>query len=98
MPLVADPIFRAPKGTHDILWPESARRRALTAVFADIVEGAGYTEVVPPMFEHVEVFHRLGDATDVADLTQLRDEMHLALPITMIAAKALPAPATTPST
>ena len=68
---MADPIFRAPKGTHDILWPESARRRALTAVFADIVEGAGYTEVVPPMFEHVEVFHRLGDATDV-----VRKEMY----------------------
>jgi len=68
---VADPIYRAPKGTHDVLWPESARRRALVAVFADIVEAAGYTEVVPPMFEHVEVFRRLGDATDV-----VRKEMY----------------------
>jgi len=68
---VADPIYRAPKGTHDVLWPESARRRALVGVFADIVEAAGYTEVVPPMFEHVEVFRRLGDATDV-----VRKEMY----------------------
>ncbi|SVD54204.1 uncharacterized protein METZ01_LOCUS407058, partial [marine metagenome] len=24
--LVADPTYRAPKGTRDILWPDSARR------------------------------------------------------------------------
>ncbi len=68
---MADPIYRAPKGTHDVLWPESARRRALVGVFADVVEAAGYTELVPPMFEHVEVFRRLGDTTDV-----VRKEMY----------------------
>ena len=34
-------------------------------MFADVVGAAGYTHVVPPMFEHVDVFRRLGDATDV---------------------------------
>ncbi len=62
---MADSTFRAPKGTRDILWPDSARWRALVDAFADVVGAAGYTQVVPPMFEHVEVFHRLGDATDV---------------------------------
>ena len=62
---MADSTFRAPKGTRDILWPDSARWRALVDAFADVVGAAGYPQVVPPMFEHVEVFHRLGDATDV---------------------------------
>ena len=60
-----DSTYRAPKGTRDILWPDSARWRTLVEVFADVVGAAGYTQVVPPMFEHVEVFRRLGDATDV---------------------------------
>jgi len=35
------------------------------------VSGAGYTEIVLPMFEHIEVFQRLGDGTDV-----VRKEMY----------------------
>ena len=64
---MAEPIvdYSRPKGTRDILPPESQRWRRLVGVFADVVEGAGYGLVVPPMFEHVEVFHRLGEATDV---------------------------------
>ena len=69
--VVADPIYRAPKGTRDILWPDSARRRALIDRFAEVVGTAGYTEVVLPMFEHLEVFQRLGDATEV-----VRKEMY----------------------
>jgi len=68
---VADHPFRAPKGTRDILWPDSARWRALVDVFADVAGSAGYLEVIPPMFEHVEVFQRLGEATDV-----VRKEMY----------------------
>jgi len=68
---VSDHVFRAPKGTRDILWPDSARWRALVDVFAEVVGSAGYLEVIPPMFEHVEVFQRLGEATDV-----VRKEMY----------------------
>ena len=68
---MADQPFRAPKGTRDILWPDSARWRALVDLFADVVGSAGYLEVIPPMFEHVEVFQRLGEATDV-----VRKEMY----------------------
>ena len=68
---MADHVFRAPKGTRDILWPDSSRWRSLVDVFADVVSSAGYLEVIPPMFEHVEVFQRLGQATDV-----VRKEMY----------------------
>jgi histidyl-tRNA synthetase len=59
------PEYRAPKGTRDILAPDSARWRRFTGLFAEVVEAAGYGQVIPPMFEHVEVFHRVGEATDV---------------------------------
>ena len=64
---MAEPIvdYSRPKGTRDILPPESQRWRRLVGVFAEVVEAAGYGHVVPPMFEHAEVFHRLGEATDV---------------------------------
>ncbi len=45
--------------------PDSSRWRALTSVFASVVEPAGFGLVVPPMFEDLGVFLRLGDATDV---------------------------------
>lgn len=50
---------------RDIMAPESARWRAFTQVFADLVEPAGYRFVIPPLMEDVGVFTRLGDATDV---------------------------------
>ncbi len=68
---VSDHVFRAPKGTRDILWPDSARWRALVESFKEVVGSAGYLEVIPPMFEHIEVFQRLGEATDV-----VRKEMY----------------------
>jgi histidyl-tRNA synthetase len=57
--------YRAPKGTRDLLPPDSTRLRRLVEVFADLAERAGFAYVVPPMFEQREVFDRLGDATDV---------------------------------
>ena len=66
-----DPVYRAPKGTRDLVWPDSERRRSFIDLFAEIVSSAGYAEIVLPMFEHVEVFQRLGDGTDV-----VRKEMY----------------------
>jgi len=34
-------------------------------VFADVVEGAGYGQLIPPLLEDLGVFTRIGDATDV---------------------------------
>jgi histidyl-tRNA synthetase len=50
---------------RDIVAPESARWRAFTQVFSDVVEAAGYQQIIPPMMEDLGVFTRLGDATDV---------------------------------
>jgi histidyl-tRNA synthetase len=62
---VATPSFSAPKGTRDVLAPESSRWTALVAQFAKLAEGAGYGLAVSPMFEDLEVFRRVGDATDI---------------------------------
>ena len=62
---MADPTFRAPKGTRDILPPESGRRRALVERFAEAAGLGGFGEVVSPMFEDLGVFKRLGESTDV---------------------------------
>jgi histidyl-tRNA synthetase len=59
------PEFQTSPGTRDLLPPDSTRFRALVAVFADIVGRAGYGEIVPPMFEDLGVFQRIGDATDI---------------------------------
>jgi len=50
---------------RDILPPESGRWRRFTEVFADVVERAGYGQLVTPLLEDLGVFTRIGDATDV---------------------------------
>jgi histidyl-tRNA synthetase len=57
--------FTAPKGTHDVLPPDSGRWTALVARFATVAERAGYGLVVSPMFEDLDVFRRVGEATDI---------------------------------
>ncbi|MFP3905864.1 MAG: histidine--tRNA ligase [Acidimicrobiales bacterium] len=62
---MASPSFSAPKGTRDILAPESGRWAALIARFAVLAEQAGYGLVISPMFEDLEVFQRVGESTDI---------------------------------
>ena len=50
---------------RDIVAPESARWRRFTEVFAEVVEAAGYGQIIPPMMEDLGVFTRIGDATDI---------------------------------
>ncbi len=82
---MAEPKFRAPKGTRDILAPESTRRRALVDVFADFAARGGFGEVVSPMFEDMGVFKRVGEFTDIVtkEMFDLYDKgdppQHLAL-------------------
>ena len=65
------PEFRAPKGTFDVLPPDSARYERLVGLFAEHVGRAGYGLVVSPMFEELGVFQRVGESTDV-----VRKEMY----------------------
>lgn len=57
--------FRAPTGTRDLLPPESTRARRLVEVFAGLAERAGFGLIVPPMFEELGVFLRIGEATEI---------------------------------
>jgi histidyl-tRNA synthetase len=63
--------FRAPTGTRDVLPPESDRWAALVATFAERASRFGFDLVVTPIFEHLEVFQRVGESTDV-----VRKEMY----------------------
>jgi histidyl-tRNA synthetase len=63
--------FRAPIGTYDVLPPESDRWIAVVAAFAQRASRAGFDLVVTPIFEHFEVFQRVGESTDV-----VRKEMY----------------------
>ena len=56
--------FQAPKGTHDVLPPVSARWEALLATFATVVERAGYGLLQSPMFEELGVFQRDSEGAD----------------------------------
>jgi len=68
----AEGPIRAPKGTRDVLWPESARWEALVACFAQEAERAGFGLLVSPTFEESRLFHRgVGEGTEV-----VRKEMY----------------------
>src|SRR5262245_64968579 len=62
---LAVPAFQTSPGMRDIVAPESARFRRFTEVFAEVVEAAGYRQIIPPMMEDLGVFTRLGEATDI---------------------------------
>lgn len=62
---MARPEFQTPPGTRDLMEPESSRARRLVTIFAEEADRAGFDEIVPPMFEDVGVFARLGEASDV---------------------------------
>jgi histidyl-tRNA synthetase len=76
MPRGPDAVFRAPKGVHDVLPPESATWTALVGRFADRALRYGYGLVVTPVFEHLEVFERVGEHTDVVskEMYELTDK------------------------
>jgi histidyl-tRNA synthetase len=47
------------------LAPDAGRWRQFQEVFASVVQEAGYQLIIPPMFEDLGVFLRLGEATEV---------------------------------
>jgi histidyl-tRNA synthetase len=64
-------VFQAPVGTRDVLPPESARWQTVIATFSERARRAGFGLVHTPAFEHYEVFHRIGEGSDV-----VRKEMY----------------------
>ena len=59
------PAFQTSPGMRDILPPESERWRAFEQAFAQIVERAGYGQLITPLLEDLGVFTRIGDATEI---------------------------------
>ncbi|SEG73516.1 histidyl-tRNA synthetase [Actinacidiphila yanglinensis] len=66
MTVTAVSTFQAPKGTYDLLPPDSATFLAVREAIAAPVRRAGYGYVETPGFEHVELFSRgVGESTDI---------------------------------
>ena len=59
------PEFQTSPGMRDILPAESGRWRRFVQVFAEVVEAAGYGQIISPLLEDIGVFQRVGGATDV---------------------------------
>ncbi len=58
--------LRAPKGTHDLLPPDSEKFAAVEATARHVFSSFGYAEVRTPVFESTELFARaVGDTTDI---------------------------------
>jgi histidyl-tRNA synthetase len=76
--------LQSPRGTRDVLWPESWRWEVAVARFAQLAERSGFGLVVTPVFEDVRVFRRgIGDESEVVgkEMYEFTDRggRHLAL-------------------
>ena len=59
-------LVSAPRGTCDILPPESRKWQYIESVLKDTAGLFGFKEIRVPIFEHTELFERgVGDTTDV---------------------------------
>ena len=62
------PTFRAPRGTRDLLPPETALWTRLERLAADLSARYGYRRIETPLIEVSEVFERgVGEVTDVVE-------------------------------
>jgi histidyl-tRNA synthetase len=62
------PTFRAPRGTRDLLPPETATWTRLERLAADLAARYGYHRIETPLFELTDVFERgVGEVTDIVE-------------------------------
>jgi histidyl-tRNA synthetase len=62
------PTFRAPRGTRDLLPPETATWTRLERLAADLAGRYGYRRIETPLFELADVFERgVGEVTDIVE-------------------------------
>ncbi|NOS67390.1 MAG: histidine--tRNA ligase [Candidatus Peribacteraceae bacterium] len=65
---MSEPMFRTPKGTHDVLPEDHQYHTYIKKVVRHRCRQAGYKRIDPPMFEHKGVFQRaIGEHTDVVE-------------------------------
>ncbi|MBN66991.1 MAG: histidine--tRNA ligase, partial [Rickettsiales bacterium] len=54
------------RGTHDLLPDDARMHRYVSGLAQYVAMGYGYSEIITPIFEFSEVFHRtLGETSDV---------------------------------
>src|SRR3970282_2274226 len=59
-------MYKAPKGTHDILPEESAAWQRLEATVRSVMDRFGYDEIRTPLFEDTTLFARsVGETSDI---------------------------------
>ena len=59
-------MIKAPRGTNDILPPESHKWNRLEALLRRLSRIHNFEEIRTPMFEHTELFSRtVGETTDI---------------------------------
>ncbi|OGO57262.1 MAG: histidine--tRNA ligase, partial [Chloroflexi bacterium RBG_16_69_14] len=62
------PTFRAPRGTRDLLPPDTATWTRLEGLAADLAARYGYRRIETPLFELTDVFERgVGEVTDIIE-------------------------------
>src|SRR4051794_27721225 len=62
------PSFKAPRGTRDLLPPETATWTRLERLAADLAARYGYRRIETPMLEQTAVFERgVGEVTDIVE-------------------------------
>lgn len=57
--------FQSPKGTRDVLAPESWQMEIMRRIAFDVAQGYGYDPLETPIFERSAVFLRVGETTDI---------------------------------
>jgi len=62
------PAFKTPRGTRDLLPPETATWTRLERLAADLAARYGYRRIDTPLFEVTDVFERgVGEVTDIVE-------------------------------
>jgi len=73
---MSQPKVTRPKGTQDLLPPESERRRSVEGVARSVAARYGFREIITPTFEHADVFVKAsGETSDIVlkEMYQFRD-------------------------
>jgi len=65
--------YQIPRGTYDILPPESRRWQKVKQIFRSVAQSFGYEEITTPVFEQAELFERSsGESSDVVQKEMYR--------------------------
>lgn len=63
---MAELRYRAPKGTYDLVFPESERTERVLALAGEVLTLRGYRRISTPVLENTELFRRsIGEDTDI---------------------------------